>query len=64
LRAKNKPLVLIGDLLGHYVVFVACRVTCGKDEEDTLLLLNSDQDNYISFEDVISRISKLAFPQK
>jgi len=68
LRTKNKPLVLIGDLLGHYVVFVACRVTRRKDqlfsEEDTLFLLNSDRDDYISFEDIISEINKLAFPQE
>jgi len=68
--AKNfnddKPMVFVGDLLGHYVTFVALKVKLENGEiEDTVLLLDSTQEKYLTnyaSAVILKMICKVAFP--
>ncbi len=65
LNARDKPIVFIADLLGHYVTFVACKVFKENGQlEDTLFLLNSLKENHAGpiHQEVIFQICQLAFP--
>ena len=63
LNEYDKPLVFIGDLLGHYVTFLACKVL--KEDgtlEDTVFLINSVYENHISRHETIFALCQLVFP--
>ena len=63
-KSFDKPLVFIGDLMGHYVTFLACKLLREDGTlEDTLFLLNSLKDNHISYQEIIFSICQLAFPE-
>jgi len=67
LNARDKPIVFIADLLGHYVTFVACKVFREDGQlEDTLILLNSLKENHAGpiHQEVIFQICQLAFPKE
>jgi len=67
LNARDKPIVFIADLLGHYVTFVACKVFRENGKlEDTLFLLNSLKENHAGpiHQEVIFQICQLAFPKE
>lgn len=55
-KANDRPLFFVTDLLGHYVTVVACKV--GK--EKLLLLVDSTKNKYIN-SDVLDAIAKMCF---
>jgi len=60
LAATDKPLVFVGDLAGHFVTFVLCKVL--KEDgtlEDNLLMINSTQTNYLNREETFKFFDKL-----
>jgi hypothetical protein len=62
LPAKDKPLVFIGDLKGHFVTFMACKVLNDDGSlESTLLIFNSIDLNYLHCSEVLFTMTNLCF---
>jgi len=66
LTSSDKALVFVGDLAGHFVTFVICKVLKNNgDLEDNALLLNSTKGDYLEqdnafdfFNNLINSINK------
>jgi hypothetical protein len=64
MQERDKALVFAGDLKGHFVTFVACKVLLEDGNiEDTLFLINSVDQNYLSYQEAIFTLCQLTFPE-
>ena len=63
----NKPMVFVGDLLGHYLTFIALKIKLQDGGmQDTVLLLDSTENNYLESDrgtEITKIVAGLAFPE-